>query len=656
MPKQNFAIMKKLSIAGLLMFLSLFLYHCQEDMGPDDEINQYEKYSKKGNLLINNDPAGLSSRIDYKDQLVSIKDVEKDEMLKSGGDEVQVDHTKNYAFNLKAEVAPPVYNDSTLQATHVTIKDDYAFVSYNYRGPAWLGGIEIYDVSDRENPQPITQIIMPDADVSSVDFYNDKIYIVGATGDYEERGYGSPAFLEVITAPENMNSEDIEIDTILDLDSYTGTGIRVTEENIYVTSGSGGGLSIFSRSDYTELGTEELDHARSVDANSDDLFVLQGQEGIINRFNLEDFSQKETYNGGGEIEGSTIEGSKSEIAVSNDYIFAALNDGGLYMLNMDGSVKQHIPKPEAPPDGEESNYVTNSVSLNGDLVLIGNGAAGVHVGNIIPEKSDSIEIMGSMDFEGPVSTNFVKSKDSVIFVASGKGGLKIIDISIDHGVPGGVVPTDPCETLIGEISDLFPEQKDVRGMHEDLFSDTARLNIRVKEETPVYVTFIDEKAGWKNTFGYYTYHEDNPPESVDDIDTNIVFPNVSKEGEGGGLKFGDQVQLGDDPFPEGTVIGFYLVAQGYKNGETVEGKYTHYTNKTFNENQAQQSTLFLSSSCNDLVLTFEDIKVGTSRCDHDFNDIIFTVRDTDDPEVPNTRLDLSELSYKPEWKEDQKEE
>ncbi|MFW5943708.1 MAG: DUF4114 domain-containing protein, partial [Bacteroidota bacterium] len=613
--------MKKLSIAGLLMLLSLLLFHCQEDMGPDDEINQYEKYSKKGNLLINNDPAGLSSRIEYKDQLVSIKDVEKDEMLKSGGGSPQVDHSKNYAFNLKAEVAPPEYKDSTMQATHVTIKDDYAFVTYNFKGPAWLGGIDIFNVADREDPQLIAQIITPEADINSVDFYDEKIYIVGATGDHKERGYGSPAFLEVIRAPENMNSEDIEIDTILDLDSYTGTDVRVTDDKIYATSGSDGDLSIFSRSGYTELGTEELDHARSVDANSDDLFVLQGQEGRINRFNLEDGSYKETY----EVGGATIEGSKSEIAVSDDYIFAALNDGGLSMLNTDGSEKQSIPKPDAPTDGVDSNYVTNSVSLNGDLVLIGNGGAGVYVGGIIPEENDSLWMMGNMQFDGPESTNFVESEDSVIFVASGKGGLKIIDISIDHGVPDDVVPTEPCETLIDEISDLFPEEKDVRDMHDDLFSDTARSNIRVKEETPVYVTFIDEKASWKNTFGYYTYHEDDPPESLDELEKHVIFPNVSKEGEGGGLEFGDQVQLGDEPFPEGTVIGFYLVAQGWKNGETVEGKYTHYTNKAFNENQAQQSSLFLSSSCNDLVLTFEDIKVGTSRCDHDFNDIIFTV-------------------------------
>lgn len=635
--------MKKLSIAGLFLFLSLFFFQCQEDTVPDGQIKKDDQYSKKGNLLIHNNPSELSSRITRKDQLISIKEVDKDGLLKSGEEEYpEVDLTKNYAFKLKAEVAPLEYNDSTLQATHVTIKDDYAFVTYNTKGPEWLGGIEIFDVSDRNNPAMVSQVITPNADINSVDFYEGKIYIVGATGNYEELEYNTPAFLEVISPYENMNFDSIKIDTMLDISSYSGTDVRVTDDKVYATSGEDGGLSVFNQ-DYTTSSTKEIEDARSVDANSENLYVLQGQEGRINQFDLDGASQSETYTVGG----ANTPGSKSEIAVSDEYIFAALNEDGLSMLDMDGNEKQNIPKPETPSDGLDKNHVTNSVSLNGDLVLIGNGGSGVHVGGIVPEKEDSLWMMGSMQFDGPVSANFVESRDSVIFVATGKGGLKIIDISIDDGVPEDIDPTEPCETLIGDISELFPERKDVREMHEDLFSDTAHLNIKVTEETPVYVTFIDEEASWKNTFGYYTYHEDDPPESVDDLEKHVVFPNVSKTGEGGGLDFGDRVQLGDDSFPEGTVIGFYLVAKGWKNGETVDGIYTHYTNREFNENEAQQSTLFLSSNCDDIVLTFEDIKVDSDRCDHDFNDILITVKDTTDMAVPNTKLDLSDMPRKP---------
>jgi hypothetical protein len=629
--------MKNVGRVILILFTVCTLFGCQKDSPPID--HPEDDYTELGNLLIDGDHAGLADRITYKNEIVPIVDTENSSILKAADVFPEVDLTKNYAFKLRAEVDPPVYEDHILQATHVTIHDDFAFVTYNTRGPAWLGGIEIFDVSDLRNPVIISSAILVNIDVNAVDYADGKIYVVGATGDFEEKGFVSPAFMEVISLDATMAFE--KVDTIIDIPSYSGNDIKVTAGHIFATSGSTGGLTIFDAG-YTKTGAEDISDARSVDANSDHLYVLQGQEGRVNVFELADAAYAETFHVGG----ATIPESKSEIAVSDNYIFAALNEGGLSMLNLDGSLKQSLPKPETPAGELDENHVTNSVSLNGDLVLIGNGESGIHVGGLIAEKNDSIWMLGAMQFGEDQSANFVESKDSVIFVATGLGGLKILAISIDEGVPDDVEPTDPCETLMANISELFPERMDVRGVHDDLFSDTAHLNILIKEETPVYVSFIDEGAGWRNTFGYYTYPADNPPQSIEDLELQIVFPNVSKVGEGGGLDFGDRVQLGDGSFPAGTVIGFYLVAQGWKNGLTVDGVYTHYTDRQFNIDQAQQSTLFVSSDCDDIVLTFEDIMVNGGTCDHDFNDIILTIKDSKDMGMPNTRLDVSGLPRK----------
>ncbi len=629
--------MKTLDRIILILFAVCTLFSCQKDSQQIDDPE--DEYIEMGNLLINSDCAKLASRITYKNEIVPIVDREASSPLKSTNDFPEIDLTKNYAFKLKAEVDPPVYGDHTLQATHVAIKDDYAFVTYNTRGPEWLGGIEIFDVSDLGNPVIISSAILENTDVSAVDYADGKIYVVGATGDYEEKGFASPAFMEVISLDETMAFKEVE--TIIDISSYAGTDIKVAAGQIFTTSGSGGGLTIFDEA-YAMAGTEDISDARSVDANSDHLYVLQGQEGRVNVFELPDATFTERY----DVGGATIPESKSEIAVSDEYIFAALNEGGLSILNLDGSIKQSIPKPVTPTGALDENHVTNSVSLNGDLVLIGNGESGIYVGGLIAEENDDLWMLGAMVFGESQSANFVESKDNVIFVATGLGGLKILAISIDEGVPEDVEPTEPCETLMANISELFPESVDVRNIHDDLFSETAQLNIHVTEETPVFVSFIDEGAGWRNTFGYYTYPADNPPQSIEDLEKHIVFPNVSKVGEGGGLDFGDRVQLGEGSFPAGTVIGFYLVAQGWKNGLTVDGIYTQYTDKQFNIDQAQQSTLFLSSDCDDIVLTFEDIAVNSSTCDHDFNDIILTIKDTKDMGMPNTRLDLSGLPRK----------
>jgi hypothetical protein len=629
--------MKKVDLIIPILFAVFTLFSCQEEPLPIEDPE--DDFIEIGNLLINNNRDQLATRVTYRNEIVPIVGTETSPLLKSTDDFPEIDLTKNYAFKLKAEVDPPVYEDHTLQATHVTIHDDYAFVTYNTRGPTWLGGIEIFDVSDLKNPAIISSAVLVNTDVNAVDYVDGKIYVVGATGDYEEKGFVSPAFMEVISLDASMAFE--KVDTIIDIPSYSGNDIKVAAGHIFTTSGSTGGLTVFDAG-YAQTGMEEISDARAVDANSDHLYVLQGQEGRVNVFELSDATYTETF----QVGGATTPESKSEIAVSDAYIFAALNEGGLSILNLDGSIKQSLPKPATPPGALDENHVTNSVSLNGDLVLIGNGESGIHVGGLISEENDNLWMLGAMQFGESQSANFVESKDSVIFVATGLGGLKILAISIDEGVPDDVEPTDPCETLMANISELFPERMDVRGVHEDLFSDTAHLSIRVTEETEVFVSFIDEGAGWRNTFGYYTYPADNPPQSVEDLELHVVFPNVSKVGEGGGLDFGDRLQLGEGTFPAGTVVGFYLVAQGWKNGLTVDGVYTHYTDRIFNIDQAQQSTLFVSSDCDDIVLTFEDIKVNSTTCDHDFNDIILTIKDSKDMGMPNTRLDVSGLPRK----------
>jgi len=327
--------MKNLGLIILILFTAFTLFSCQKDSKPLD--NPGDDLIKTGNLLINSNPAQLAERIRYKNEIVPIVDTETSSALKSTDEFPEIDLTKNYAFKLKAEVDPPVYEGHTLQASHVTIKDDYAFVTYNTRGPKWLGGIEIFDVSDLKNPVIISSAILVNADVSAIDYADGKIYVVGATGDFEERGFVSPAFMEVISLDATMAFEKVE--TIIDISSYAGTDIKVAAGHIFATSGSTGDLTIFDAT-YAKTATIEISDARSVDANSDYLYVLQGQEGRVNVFDLSDVTYTKTY----PVGGATIPESKSEIAVSDKYIFAALNEGGLSIRNLNKAFQnqQHL--------------------------------------------------------------------------------------------------------------------------------------------------------------------------------------------------------------------------------------------------------------------------------------------------------------------------
>ncbi|MFN3556377.1 MAG: DUF4114 domain-containing protein [Bacteroidales bacterium] len=612
-------------LAGVLMALLFVVVACTKD---EQEKPRPDDFTTIEGIIIKNDVVELNRRMSLRDQIVEMLPQYMDE-TKSGGQ--TQDYRSNFTFKLKADVDAPVSNGRTLMATHVAIKDNYAFVSYNIRGEDHGGALEIFDVSNLTQPQIISQAIFPKSDINAVDYSNGKVYLVGATGNFEMMQYDDPAFFLVMNL--NSNMQITGLDTILDIPSYSANGIYVSSDKIYITSGDNGGLTILDKQDYEIVKSEPIADARSVAANTSYVYVLSGQPGKVSVFNKTTSDFITAY----QIGGANTPYSKSEISVDDQYIFAALNEDGIRVLNTDGTIRQHIPKPETPEGALDENHVTNSVSLNSPLLFIGNGESGIAVGELIPELDNQVVMLGEMVFQDMNSSNFVKSRDNVVFVASGLGGLKILAISIDEGVPDDIIPTEPCPTLLASIKDMFPETQNAMINHPYLFQEGVTLNVTTAEETEVYVVFVWEGAGWKNTFGYYAYPADNPPTSVEELQKYVVFPNVSLVGEGGGLEPGDMVQLGTEPFPANTVIGFYLVAQGWANGQMVNGVYTHYTNINFNHNSNQQHLLFIEAGCQDLVLTFEDIRLPGG--DKDFNDIILVIKDNPE-QLPNTRFNV----------------
>jgi hypothetical protein len=614
----------------LLVILGFSFSGCEKEKTNSDPI-------QVGNVLINSNQQELNSRVSLSDNLLLVED---DDLSRTKGtkEAPKVDLTKNYVFRLKAEVDPPVYKGSTLQATHVKIYDKYAFVTYNTKGNTYLGGIDVFNVSDIEHPVIIWQALFSNADVSSVDYFNDKLYIVGAI-DLDSKDKPEhlthPSMLQVISL--NADKSFAKTDTIIDLGSYVGTDVRVTENNIFTTSGSNGFLKVFNHS-YGTVTSTSLTDARAIEANTQNIFVLQGDPGQVNVYNRANGSFVKTI---GVSENALQSEAKSEIAVSDKYIFAALNSEGMKMLNLDGSLKQLFPKPVTPEGKLDQNYVTNSVSLNEDLVLFANGEAGLYLGGIVSSRNDSLAILGRIHFGEGQSVNFVESKDSIIFVATGTGGLKILSIGIDNGVPPDIIKTKPCSTLYSRIIELFPEGWNNKSRYPALFANNTLKVIKLTKETEVFVTFVEEEAGWKNSFGYYIYNEANPPQSVEGLQKSILFQNVSQIDEGGGLQTGDMLKVGNGKFPAGTVIGFYLVAQGWKNGNLVNGLYTHYTDTYLNTNSNQQHVLFKEKNCGDIVMAFEDISLTLGTSDNDFNDILFTISDSSNPDKVTDSFDLT---------------
>lgn len=203
-------------------------------------------------------------------------------------------------------------------------------------------------------------------------------------------------------------------------------------------------------------------------------------------------------------------------------------------------------------------------------------------------------------------------------------------------VPEDVFNVELCPALVGNALSLFPESHNNMEKHAQLFSNDTQQRIVLTKDTDVYVSFMTEAATLGNVLGYYIYNSNTPPKSSEDIDKQLVFPNVDKTY----LNTGDTRRLGGAQLKAGTVIGFYLIVGGYRNDGVYFKQPTSYTDASWNVDGAKQHVMYQESECSAIVVGFED--KNSANADKDFNDIIFMVSDNTDNQ-PNTSFDLQNV-------------
>ncbi len=180
------------------------------------------------------------------------------------------------------------------------------------------------------------------------------------------------------------------------------------------------------------------------------------------------------------------------------------------------------------------------------------------------------------------------------------------------------------------INNAVPEGYPVPDYNPHYISSGYDTDVILDEAADVWVTFVQEGAGYKNVLGFYTYDINNPFTSVPSpSDITIIFPNVSASGSGGGLVKGNKVKIGT--FPANTGIGWVLLANGWKDATTsvTAGNWQLYSNPDFNpeaDANLRHHNILLADPDNErIILGFEDIRRDYSSCDNDFNDALFYV-------------------------------
>jgi LruC domain-containing protein len=182
-------------------------------------------------------------------------------------------------------------------------------------------------------------------------------------------------------------------------------------------------------------------------------------------------------------------------------------------------------------------------------------------------------------------------------------------------------------------------------LHPQYISAGAASDIVITEKSDVWLTFIFEGAGYRNTLGYYKYPTNKPPATMQDIDTiHFAFPNASMVGSGGGMHSGDKIKIGT--FDAGTTIGLVIFADGW-NGTSVNyyagGAYFSDSNLNPEVNPALKRHTVLLKYNNMFMIGFEDINRESTSCDQDFNDVMIYASSNPITAISNVGVQVADI-------------
>jgi uncharacterized protein YdeI (BOF family) len=384
------------------LFTLAFVTSCS-----DQEDSNTGTNSDKNAIVINDNQTQLNSRLDLTNSgVISILSASTGKRLAAESNQLPL--TQIAEFN-----APKDSKGNTLQASHVAVNGNYAYVSYNSQGETYSGAIDMIDVSDPYKPKLVMSALIPDTDITSVVYSNGKLIIAGATNVDKNPALLSPAI--VLNMQLTSNGSLSTSFTTNDISSYVTTDVTANSTNYFAVSGNTGSLSKFDTAGKQVGINITIEDLRSVAVNNDKVVTLSGTKGI-NIYNASTLALTKSFSNWID----DAEGAKRTIDFIGDKVLVSEGYQGLGVYNMTSGVKTQTISLTPATTTEPDDVVTNAVSVNGDYVFVANGGNGLSV----YKTGDQLTLMGTVGING--SANYVKSSGDYIYVASGKGGLKII--------------------------------------------------------------------------------------------------------------------------------------------------------------------------------------------------------------------------------------
>lgn len=400
-------IKKQRDMNSKVLFLTVVAFSFFISCDKDDDANA--NGSTNSLIEVNNNLSNLNKRISFEGSgvLTINNTIGKSNITKAASD---------FPIVQIAEVNAPVDElGRQLQANHVYVNDKYAYVAYTTQGETYSGAVDVIDISDPYKPKIITSALIKNTDITSLTYTNGQLLLGAATDIDKDPDLSSPSVVIVMQLDNGLLTEKY---TIVPLQGQVTTDIVANGNAFFSVSGDKGSLFKNTLGNNQQVGTVVQEDLRSVLLYNDEVITLSGTQGVqIYKENNLGFARSFATS-------TDVQGAKRTMDVHQQKLIVAegFKGAGVYAIST-GQKLQSLPIIAGPNNGLDPNdIVTNAVSVNDDKTFVANGAAGISV----YKTENQLDWLGRIDING--SSNYIKSKGDYIYVASGRGGLKIIKI------------------------------------------------------------------------------------------------------------------------------------------------------------------------------------------------------------------------------------
>ena len=413
------------------LLVSALLAGCvQNGMAPGpDDVGENPPELQLDRLQVNNDPAQLDARVQYRSKPLFIR------MKETPGREVAppfksetLRFTEGMRLTLVAEVSPPEVEGHIVQANDIDIDGKTAVVGYNFAGEVFAGAVQVIDFTLPDRPRLISEVLYRDADVTAVQIHGKHVYVGMGSLD---PALQTPALLEELL----LTTTGLEPTTRwIGLPSWVVTDIQVHANNVIASVGAAhGGVAYVDRSGTQMRMTAfrgEDDVRGIVVPSTTSMAAVCGTSPRMALLGVPGFGVL----GGQNIDGYNYPDAKGTIEEQDSICYLGAGDGGFQVRRPDGLLLASLGH-EAFSDFRPEEMVTNAVSIHGSLAFVAAGALGVQVVGVAGARSwatgggpdpDGLQVLGELDLEDGFSCNMVKAKNNVLVVAAGRGGVALV--------------------------------------------------------------------------------------------------------------------------------------------------------------------------------------------------------------------------------------